>query len=157
MRFIGSEARRKNLILLGPFSRQEQMVQVFFEEAIGEEDQWRDGLWQLYELAQGIVEEGGVPLRDWWLQVWADERFQTLANGLFPRSYECRRFGMRHRCQFETMCFYKEGWEAPIESGQYIDRRPHHQDEVEQAVARGLMLPDSALAEDLDEEGQASW
>lgn len=163
-KWIPAEARRKQLVLLGPFSRQELMVPHFLQEASGEENRWQQGLWDLYDLAQTILGEAypgdggpstlaaGIPANAWWEVVWPDDRFQALIDRLFPRSYECRRYGMRNRCQFERMCFYREGWADPIGSGFYVDRRPHHQDELEQAIERGLLLPEEGLAEDLEWE-----
>ena len=88
---------------------------------------------------------------DWWSEVWPDPRFQALMDRLFPRSYECRRYGGRHRCQFETLCFYKEGWADPMGTGRYVDRRPHHQDELVQALESGWLLPEDGVAESGEE------
>ncbi len=148
--WIPSEVRRKQLVQIGPLSRQSLMVDHFLSEASGEEDRWQDGLWQLYELGKTILDETGGS--DWWALVWPDPRFQILLDRLFPRSYECRRYGMRNRCQFETMCFGHEGWADPLGSGRYVERRPHHADELLQAVERGLMLPDEGVAEDVEQE-----
>lgn len=144
---IPSEVRRKQLILLGPFVRQEIMVPHFLREVIGEEARWRDGLWEIYEgILQTQEQQGGT----YW-QAWSSPGVQGLLDGLFPRSYECRRYGQRSSCQFETVCFEKEGFADPLGSGRYIERRPHHVDEMNQAVARGLMLPDEGAAEEIGE------
>lgn len=158
-RWIPADARRKGLVVLGPFQRQGQMVQHFLEETQGEEARWQQGLWQLYDLGQAIIAERypeGVPTEHapaiWWEVVWPDPRFQTQMNYLFPRSYACRRYGMRNRCQFESICLGHEGWANPVASGRYIDRRPHHKDELEQALRRGLLLPEDGLADDVEQE-----
>mgnify|MGYP001564764760 CR=1 FL=1 len=149
-KWIPAEARRKNLILLGPFTRQTQMVAHFLEEAKGEEHRWQEGLWQLYELAEQLQESAQTS--DYWAAVWTHPQYQALLDRLFPRSYECRRYGARNRCQFEAICFEREGSQDPIGSGLYIDRAPHHRDEMEQAVSRGLLLPPEGLAEDVEQE-----
>lgn len=162
-KFVPAEVRKKQLVLIGPLSRQTLMVDHFIEEAIGEERRWQDGLWQLYDLGQQILAEAypsgetggvadGVPVNAWWELVWPDERFQIALDRLFPRSYECRRYGMRNRCQFEDPCLFREGWADPIGSGQFIDRRPHHKDELEQAIARGLLLPEEGANEEMESE-----
>lgn len=162
-KWIPSEARRKSLIVLGPYSRQTLMVDHFLEEVRGEEARWQEGLWELYDAGQQLLhaavvegtiysDNGGYSVADWWTVVWPNPRFQAQLDRLFPRSYECRRYGMRNRCQFETMCFYHEGWADPIGSGLYIERRPHHKDELEQAIARGLMLPEEGAAEEVEQE-----
>ena len=161
VKWIPTEARKKTIVLMGPFTRQQQMVEHFLQEAKGEEDRWQDGLWQLYDLGVKILEEysrQAPAIQDaaqgdgWWSVVWPDPRFQFLMDRLFPRSYECRRYGMRNRCVFEDPCLYREGWADPIGSGRYIERRPHHKDELDQAIGRGLMLPDEGAGEDVDWE-----
>ena len=156
-KWIPSEARRKNLLVIGPFSRQTQMVEHFLEETLGEEERWQAGLWALYDLGQQILatypwREGEDQVEVWWRVVWPDEGVQSLMKRLFPRSYECRRYGARSRCQFEEVCLGREGWGNPIGSGQFIDRRPHHRDELEQAIARGLMLPEAGMEEEMEKE-----
>lgn len=155
--WMPSEARKKALVVLGPFSRQTQMVQHFLAECVGEEAGVQAGLWELYDAGAQILldqkaEQSGDENADWWRLVWPDPRFQTLLDKLFPRSYECRRYGMRHRCQFEEVCFEKEGWQDPLGTGKFVLRRPHHRMELEQAVARGCLVPDAAEAEDAEEE-----
>jgi hypothetical protein len=39
-----------------------------------------------------------------------------------------------------------------VGSGRYIERRPHHKDELEQAIARGLLLPDEGAADEAESE-----
>jgi hypothetical protein len=156
-KWIPAEVRRKQLVVLGPFSRQAIMVPHFLEECVGEEGRWRQGLWDLYERGQQIIHEayangsGVLPedldqMNAWWEVVWPDPRFQSLLDRLFPRSYECRRYGEKSSCQFENICFGREGWAAPLGSGKYILRRPHHQPELDQAIARGCLLPDEGTA-----------
>lgn len=148
--WIPSEARRKNLIVLGPYSRQTQMVDHFLEEMKGEEARWQEGLWELYEVAQML--QASAQTSDYWDAVWRHPQYQGMLDRLFPRSYECRRYGGRNRCQFEDICLEREGWADPVGSGLYIERRPHHAHELEQAIARGLLLPDEGSAEDVEWE-----
>jgi hypothetical protein len=163
-KWIPAASRKKNLVLIGPLSRQTLMVDHFLEEAKGEETRWQQGLWELYDLGQQILGEAypgdggpgtladGIPAQAWWETVWPDERFQIALDRLFPRSYECRRYGMRMKCQFEDPCLFREGWADPIGSGQFIERRPHHKDELEQAIDRGLLLPDEGAADETERE-----
>ena len=149
-KWLPPEARKKALIVLGPFSRQTLMVDHFLQEVKGDEERWQAGLWELYECALNLQETAQTA--DYWTAVWGHPQFQGLMNKLFPRSYECRRYGGRNRCQFETPCFFREGWADPIGSGFYIERRPHHRDELEQAITRGLLLPEEGEAEDVEYE-----
>ena len=146
------EVRRKALVILGPFTRQTQMVEHFLEEMVAEEGRWRSGLWELYDLGVEILADHGDPQADlWWSVVWPNSRFQSLLNELFPRSYECRRYGARMACQFEGPCLGHEGADNPMATGLYIDRRPHHEAELVQAIERGLRLPDEGVAETEEE------
>lgn len=157
--WMPSEVRRKQLVLLGPFSRQTQMVDHFLAECQGEEAGVREGLWELYDAGQQLLTEAypqGLQEADlagvWWEVVWPDPRYHALLDKLFPRSYECRRYGMRNRCQFEDLCFEREGWADPLGSGKFIPRRPHHRMETEQMEARGLALPPEGAAEEEERE-----
>ena len=149
-KWIPEAARRKNLLLLGPFTRQSQMVEHFVQEMIGEEEGWQAGLWRLHDCATALLMEGIDG--DYWRDVWPHPEYQYLLDRTFPRSYECRRYGGRNRCQFETICFEREGFQDPMGSGKYIARRPHHRDELEQAIGRGLLLPEEGLAEEQEME-----
>lgn len=157
-KWIPGEVRRKQLVLLGPFSRQTQMVDHFVQEMIGEEQRWQEGLWTLHDLGMQILQEHearGVTAErlaeEWWNLVWQDERFQITLDRVFPRSYECRRYGKQMQCQFEDPCLEREGWVDLLGAGGYILRRPHHRDELEQAIGRGLLIPEEGLAEGAEE------
>lgn len=157
VKWMPPEVRKKQLILLGPFSRQTQMVSHFTTEVVSEEQAWDHKLWQAYDLGISLLEAQPEhctddPAADWWRLVWPNQDFQALIDRLFPRSYECRRYGARSRCQFEDLCFEREGWADPFLSGRFILRRPHHQQELDQAVARGLLLPEDGMAEEQEME-----
>ncbi len=158
--FIGPEVRGKQLVLIGPLSRQTQMVERFTRELVGEETRWQAGLWELYDLGVSLLHEAYGPAEIgeaidlealWWETVWPDQRFQDALDRLFPRSYECRRYGARNRCQFEDICLLREGWQNPVGSGRFISRRPHHRDEIEQLEERGVVLPDEGLEDEGEE------
>lgn len=143
-KWMPASARRKTLAIVGPLKRQEVVLPEFLQELVGEENRWREVLWQLYERIV-LLQDHGVS------DYWPHPDFQALLHHLVPRSYECKRFGERYGCQFETICFKKEGWADPLGSGLYIPRRPHHAPELEQAVGRGLLLPEAGMAETEDE------
>ena len=126
----------KIVFVLGPMNRQDQQIQSLRRGFIGEEDRWQQILWQLYE-----QQTAGVG--------WATPGFQRLLDELVPRSWDCRRFGKEHECEFIPICFKHAGFEDPIGSGRYVPRRPHHAPELEQAIDRGL-LPDEG--EEIEED-----
>lgn len=153
--FMPSAVRRKQLIVIGPLDRQTQMVEHFLQECEGEEGRVRDGLWALWECANQILTAAtrkDAPAPSYWADVWPHADYQKLLDEVFPRSYECRRWGKRNRCQFEDPCLQREGWADPVGSGKFIERRPHHADELQQAIDRGLLLPEVGAAEDISWE-----
>lgn len=159
VKWIDSQFRRKNLVLIGPLSRKTAAVEGFIEETKAEENRWNEIVWKLYdtyvEVATRIATmQGSTPMTPEevpWNWVWVHPTYQSTLNALAPRSYNCRRFGKRHACQHEMLCFYTEGWDDPLGKGHYIPRRPHHSPELDQAVARGLILPDAGVAESVEE------
>ena len=82
---------------------------------------------------------------------WESPEFQTLLDRLVPCSWQCRPYGKEHQCEFVKICHRHEGWQDPIGSGHYVPRRPHHAAELEQAVARGLILEQAEDAVDEEE------
>jgi hypothetical protein len=121
---------------VGPMNRQDAQIAALKIEIPAEERKWQGILWQLYELqAQGFA--------------WASPEFQQRLSELVPRSWACRRYGAEYECAMKGICFHETGHEDPLASGRYVHRRPHHEPELLQAVARGL-LPE--LAEEMDEQ-----
>jgi hypothetical protein len=116
--------------VLGPMNRQDHQIASVRVSMLGEEERWQEILWQLYEAQQTMA--------------WSSPEFQTLMDRLVPKSWQCRPFGKDHQCQFYGICHRQPGWEDPIGSGKFKPRLPHHELEMEQAVARGLLVPEAA-------------
>lgn len=128
----------KQVYLIGPLNRQDAQILSLKRQIAGEEQRWQAILWKLYE-AQ----------RDHGWQ-WQDDEFQALLDHLVPASFECRRFGVKHECEFLRLCFKQSGWEDPALIG-FVPRRPHHEPELDQSISRGL-LPELAEDEEGDDE-----
>ena len=135
VRMLPTALLDKVCFLLGPMNRQDQQLASLRRNFIGEEDRWQQILWQLYEAAQ--------------LHAWSSIPFQDLLDHLVPCSWACRPFGKEHQCEFVAVCHRHQGWDDPIGSGHYVPRLPHHEPELQQAVARGL-IPEQAG--DVEEE-----
>ena len=116
----------KQVFLVGPLNRQAVQIESLKHQIVGEERRWQERLWKLYD-----AQEHG--------QSWADPAFQALLQSLVSASWECRRFGVRHSCEFTGICFRQDGWEDPLGTGLFTARRPHHQPELDQAISRGLL------------------
>jgi hypothetical protein len=126
---------KKTCFVLGPMNRQDQQLKSFLAGIKGEEDRWQETLWDLYALEN---EHG-----------WASDEFQAHLDQRVPCSWACRPFGREHECEFVRVCHRHTGWDDPWGSGHYQPRLPHHDPELQQAVARGLLV---AEAEEADEE-----
>lgn len=134
----------KQVFLVGPLNRQDVQIANLKRQIVGEERRWQGIMWELYE-KQVALREQGVE------NPWAHPEFQALLTDLVPASWECRKFGAGHECEYKPLCFKESGWEDPMGTGEYIARRPHHAAELEQAVARGL-LPEQSAEEEEDDE-----
>jgi hypothetical protein len=136
VRFLPESVLDKICFILGPMNRQDQQLQGLLRGFLGEERRWQDALWTLYELqTQGYG--------------WASPEYQARLDELVPCSWACRPFGKEHQCEFVPICHRHEGWTDPLGTGHYQPRLPHHDPELRQAIARGL-LP--AEAEAIEEE-----
>jgi hypothetical protein len=135
-RMLPTSLLDKVCFVLGPMNRQDSQLQSLRRSLIGEEDRWQQTLWQLYEAQR--------------LHRWESVEFQELLDYLVPCSWACRPFGKEHQCEFVPICHRHQGWDDPIGSGHYQPRLPHHEPELQQAVARGL-LPDEAATPDEEE------
>lgn len=129
VRMLPDSLLEKVVFLLGPMNRQDHQIQAVRRSMVGEEDRWQEILWRLYEL-----QAGG--------QSWASEAFQAELDRLVPCSWDCRRFGKDHQCEFVPICHREIGWEDPIGNGKYEPRRPHHEPELAQMKERGYAPPD---------------
>lgn len=115
--------------VLGPMNRQDHQLAATLRAIDAEETRWQETLWRLYELQQTYP--------------WASEVFQSELDRLVPCSWNCRPYGREHQCEYVNICHRHTGWDDPIGSGQFVPRLPHHEPELKQAIARGL-IPDQA-------------
>lgn len=125
--FMPESVLKQQVFLVGPMNRQDAQIASLKEQIVGEEHKWRQTLWELYGLLQ--------------VHPWTAPDVQLALDRLIPASWDCRRYGKAHECEYVPICFKQEGWQDPIGSGKFVARRPHHDPELAQAVARGL-LPD---------------
>lgn len=130
----------KQIALIGPLEINPVISGDIIEELLAEEQRWRGIAWSLYDVLANAA--GGD---------WTHPAYQAELRRLVPRSWSCRRFGKRYECQFSPICFYKEGWQDPLQRLEFIVRRPHHAAELAQMRARGL-TPAEGWAEDSDGE-----
>jgi hypothetical protein len=133
VRFLPHSILDKVCAIIGPLNRQDQQLQSLLRSFAGEELRWQQVLWELYELqTQGYN--------------FASDLFQSTLDRLVPCSWNCRPFGRDHECEFVPICHRHSGWDDPFGSGHYQPRLPHHQPELDQAIARGLLPAEAAEA-----------
>src|SRR5262245_32533985 len=137
LRMLPASILDKVCFILGPMNRQDAQLSVLLRGFQGEEDRWQQALWKLYELQQDGHE-------------WASAVFQSELDRLIPCSWACRPFGREHQCEFVPICHRHTGWDDPLANG-YQPRLPHHEPELQQAIARGLIAADAEAPE--EEEG----
>ncbi len=135
VRMLPSSIVEKVCFVLGPMNRQDHQIASVRRSMIGEEQRWQEDLWALYEAQQQ--------------HPWASAEFQAVLDERIPQSWNCRPFGRDSQCEMYGICHKEDGWMDPLGSGLYVPRRPHHQAELDQAVARGLLPAD---AEESDSE-----
>ena len=132
----------KVCFLIGPMNLQDVQLQSLRTSITADEERWQEILWKLYEASTGVTpDHPGL--------AWESPEFQTLLDQLVPCSWACRPFGKEHQCEFVPICHRDQGWQDPLGSGRYVARRPHHTAELQQAVARGLLVEQT---EEVDEE-----
>ena len=113
--------------MLGPINRQDQQLKSLRTAMLAEEQRWQQILWQLYEHPDD----------------------PELLDRLVPQSWQCRPFGKEHQCEMVPICFGQIPLAQAISSGHYKPRIPHHQAELDAAIARGL-LPEQGIAEEVE-------
>lgn len=102
------EAVLEQYLIIGPYPRQDFMMQSYLDSIQAEEARW--------------------------IQVSQDE--EKLGSELvlknLPKSFKCHSYGSL--CQFYNLCF-KVGsdWKDPLSSGNFEVRKPHHEDELGEA------------------------
>ena len=135
VRMLPESILDKLCFVLGPMNRQDAQLGMTLRGIQGEEDRWQQALWTLYQLQ--------VDGHD-----WPSAIYQATLDRLIPCSWACRPFGKEHQCEMVPICHHHTGWEDPLAHG-YQPRLPHHEPELQQAVARGLLV---AEADAPDEE-----
>lgn len=136
-KFIPLERLGRHVQLLGPLQIHQVIASEWLEELVAHEQWWQTVCWELYHVLQD--DAGGD---------WTHASYQAALRRLVPRSWACRRYGRRYACQFEDLCFSREGWQDPLGSGNYVLRVPHHEPEKQQVVARGIELPEGLSDEE---------
>jgi hypothetical protein len=135
---MAPEERQKHVMTVGPIlpnpERQESAVEAWVQSEV----ETREKIWQLHEIMAEPDVAGD----------WTHRKVQGELDRSFPQSWNCRPYGRRHECDFVKICLKQAGWQDPEGALDYIPRRPHHDPELQQAIARGLLVPEDQGEED---------
>lgn len=107
---------------IGPYQRQTWMIEPYAEEVRAEELRWVARLHKIYESNDD----------------------PAIIRQEIPRSWDCHRYN--RPCELMSVCYGEE--QDPLGSGKYTLRRPHHQPEIDQMLARGLEVPPPEIGEE---------
>jgi hypothetical protein len=132
VRWIPAAVRQQQVAIVGPFNRQEVLIEGFLRDLIPHERQWQAACWLIYQ----ALEAAGWD--------WSQADAQVAIGQQIQRSWACRKFGAEHECPMKMLCFQHEGWQDPLAHG-YVLRRPHHDPELQAALAAGVIPPEVAV------------
>lgn len=125
---------------VGPIYREAWRLESFIDQLLGEEQRTQVGVWAIYD---AIAAAGGD---------YAHPDVQRVLDRHFPQAGgdACHSF-FGAQCPNLRICKRQDGWDDPGRVG-YLPRRPHHAPELDQAIARGLLLPEVGATSSEDEE-----
>ena len=104
------------ITLVGPLQRQDRIIDSAMDAVVMHEHEVKQKL--------SVIEAEPDPLRK-----------EQLAFMYFPPSWQCRRYGVDHRCSYEPICHGHLAEADMISSGKFELRVPHHEPE---ALAFGI-------------------
>ncbi len=100
------------ITLVGPLQRQDRIIDSAMDAVVMHEHEVRQKL--------DVINAEADPLRK-----------EQLAFMYFPPSWQCRRYGVDHRCMFESVCHGHLAESEMISSQKFEYRVPHHTPEAE--------------------------
>lgn len=138
VRALSPEQAMSHLCVVGPLLPKPAIVAGTIKGWVQAESDTRSRLWEL----STMMEEGGV--------AWYDPPALEFIDRYFPQSWQCDRYGNRHRCEFAPICLKESGWQDPLTFMEFLPRRPHHDPELVQMRLRGLEPPEDQGQEEED-------
>jgi len=117
MHVLPEEVVQKQLSIVGPCELPRELLKKLPAALAQQEREWQQRLQ--------------------WLEPTDAEPFPADIDLIIPQSWNCKQYFGRS-CEFMPICYKEPGHENPGGMAQYITRRPHHQAELEAAVAAGV-------------------
>lgn len=140
IRDMPEEERQKHVLTVGPILPNPGKTRDAVEGWVQAEQDTRQKVWVLHDLLTSPLVNGD----------WTHPTVQGELARSFPQSWNCQPYGRRHGCDFIKICQKEAGWQDPLAFLDYIPRRPHHEPELQQAIARGLLVPEDSGDDDDD-------
>lgn len=157
--WLGRETLSELVEMTEPYPRPSMLLQEWVEEAAANELNWRQRAWRVYEARKAAMgrmidelrEHGGPGQASSTLIDFQPEVRKALREN-FPRNWEGCHGYYGDDCEFIPICLHEPGWDDPVGSGKFVQRRPHHQPEIDQMLERGIPVPEEDDAIDYYEE-----
>lgn len=151
--WLGAGELSALVVMTEPYPRPSMLLNEWVIEAAANELSWRRRAWNVHqarvEASERLTTEGKAmtpALIDYQPEV------QRALRENFPRNWEgCHQF-YGGSCEYLPICLHEPGWDDPVASGRFVHRRPHHQPEVDQMIARGIPVPEEDDAISFQEE-----
>jgi hypothetical protein len=130
------EILEKEFRIAGPFKTPVHKLESILRTVAQNGKDWKRALWLIHQAREAAGWDN------------SSAEVQATLDRVVPQSWACIQY--KNQCQFRGICDRNEGWEAPLGTGRFELRSPHHSVEAEQAKARGIELP-AEQEEDEDE------
>lgn len=108
----GDDELAKHVKFIGPISNPAFLTDKLLVEMAAEERRWAERI----DYLASILEDCGGNV--------ADEAYQEALATVIPRSWDCYKYG--GWCEYQHVCYQKEGWEDPIQLDKFVPRTPNH-------------------------------
>lgn len=125
-KYLEDATLAKQVKLAGPLFPPQHMVEAVKRSVVYEESRIKAGLWELWDIYERV-------------QSFTDPEYLAALDKHFPQSWDCRKYNAL--CPYIPICRHDAGWENPLATGWFELRRPHHEPELQQVLARGVELP----------------
>lgn len=114
--------------VLGPYDFQPWQQEALLRGVAADEVDWIRRLGDIWEAGEKVG----------WDEAHPD--FQAVLDERVPQSWNCHQYGKD--CPFLPICKREPGMEAPHADERFELRRPHHEPEIQQMIARGIEPPE---------------
>ena len=109
-----------HLKFIGPITNPAFLIDKLLVEMAAEENRWRERV----EYLDAILKDAGG--------VISSPEYQEALATVIPRSWDCYRYN--GWCEYQQVCFQREGWDDPLSLDKFVKRSPNHPMEINTGV-----------------------